>query len=397
MRNELGSDPLLVPEQDSAHLADEPLSIFSERPAEGLVGPLVWCDHMDLLATMHVTPQEAIRVTVQTGTPQQWRGLHGVGDENGDIASVYVEQKNTRADTTMAVLRRAHSAKVVAMEWVLTPFVVDESLNGDHCSLINWPHIRNLDDVRDANRRALEKADTVADYAKLVLGLQQLQRYIVDGINILLHGPLKSAAAAMKKLVGPLKAEMEEEGKEAEDDVVARSVTEELIRCFHGLGVPSPALSRALETIGYQTQALQKLQRELTEALDMFSVICAHQLEPAVDTLMASAHSIRLMAHNDHYAAILGDGHGGLHWAIDQLLTAGEHLTALLDEASSQVSYAIGCESDSKGVLLNLIHRQSVALPLITQLVRWQRMGERLGEIDDVELDEKERVCCLPP
>lgn len=39
----------------------------------------------------------------------------------------------------------------------------------------------------------------------------------------------------------------------------------------------------------------------------MFSVICAHQLEPAVDTLMASAHSIRLMAHNDHYAAILGD------------------------------------------------------------------------------------------
>lgn len=58
MRNELGSDPFLVPEQDSAHLADEPLSIFSERPAEGLVGPLVWCDHMDLLATMHVTPQE---------------------------------------------------------------------------------------------------------------------------------------------------------------------------------------------------------------------------------------------------------------------------------------------------------------------------------------------------
>lgn len=54
-----------------------------------------------------------------------------------------------------------------------------------------------------------------ADYAKLVLGLQQLQRYIVNGINILLHGPLKSAAAAMKKLVGPLKAEMEEEEKEA--------------------------------------------------------------------------------------------------------------------------------------------------------------------------------------
>ncbi|KAF4713474.1 hypothetical protein FOZ63_024425 [Perkinsus olseni] len=466
--NDPAGGPLLpTAGQDCTEVADEPLSIFSERLAEGLGGPLVWCDHMDLLATMHVTPEEGRSVKVwrllsdektpsclfsYKGHSADWyptavawsprslshpEQLLAVGDERGDIALVYVEQKHTRTDTTMAVLRRAHSAKVAAMEWVLTPFSVDNHTAGidrGGCPIGSWAHIRSIDDVRDANRRASEKADTtsfglsgkwpsevgylislsedghlsvhaealapvlswtipspslldggacyygplcrvssdlntmavlrtysesneqelvfidtslvlgsrgLAEYSGLVLRLQQLQRYIVDGINILLHGPLKSAAGAMKKLVAPLKAEMEKERDEGDDDDI-RSITEELIHCFHGLGVPSQALSKALESPAYQTQALQKLQKELTEALDIFSVACAHQLEPAVDSLMASAHSIRVMAQKEEYTAILGYGNGGLEWAIDQLLTAAEHLTALLDEASSQMSFAIG-------------------------------------------------------
>ncbi|KAF4680622.1 hypothetical protein FOZ60_013222 [Perkinsus olseni] len=515
--NDPAGGPLLpTAGQDCTEVADEPLSIFSERPAEGLVGPLVWCDHMDLLATMHVTPEEGRSVKVwrllsDEKTPSclfsykghsadwyptavawspryggtmktfKWSGPYRIRSSSWPSATrgailpwFYVEQKHTRTDTTMAVLRRAHSAKVAAMEWVLTPFSVDNHTAGidrGGCPIGSWAHIRSIDDVRDANRRASEKADTtsfglsgkwpsevgylislsedghlsvhaealapvlswtmvssdlntmavlrtysesneqelvfidtslvlgsrgLAEYSGLVLRLQQLQRYIVDGINILLHGPLKSAAGAMKKLVAPLKAEMEKERDEGDDDDI-RSITEELIHCFHGLGVPSQALSKALESPAYQTQALQKLQKELTEALDIFSVACAHQLEPAVDSLMASAHSIRVMAQKEEYTAILGYGNGGLEWAIDQLLTAAEHLTALLDEASSQMSFAIGCktglfeagthpELEAAGMALG------VALPLITQLGRWQQMGEDLSEVDDVELDEKEKI-----
>ncbi|KAF4665255.1 hypothetical protein FOL47_004678 [Perkinsus chesapeaki] len=479
------------------HEDDEPISIFSERPAEGLVGPLVWCEHMDLLATMHSTPKEGRSVKVwrllsdertpcclftYKGHSADWHPtalawsprslshpeqLLAIGDENGDVALVYVEQKHSRSEATLAVLRRAHNVRVAAMEWILTPFCVDASpavVLGELSGSVS--HIHTIKDIKEVNKHAAEKdtessgadekwpsevgylvtlsedghlsvhaealapvaswmipspvlegeecrygplcrissdlntlavlrtyvetgeqeiafVDTsrtlgsrgLAEYSKLVLKAQQLQRYISDSINVLLHGPLKSAAEAMKKLVEPLKAEIARDAEE--EDEPPRSVTEELIQCFQGIGVPSPALTRALETPGYQSQALQKLQRELSEALDVFSVVCACQLEPAADSLMSLAHSIRSMSRSGDYVHVLGGKDGGFEWSIDQLLTAGEHLIALVDEASSQVSNAIG----------------SLALPLIEQLTRWQRMGEEdLRDMEDVHLREKDKI-----